>query len=497
MRVVTIGGGTGQYHVLRALMLLRESLGLSITAIPTTSDSGSSSGILRLQHDVVAPGDISQCVFGLHPEPEKIAWFMGHRFRGNGQLRGHTLRNAMVVAAFEEYSVGQKAMEAIAETFDLCGRIAPITFDRTHLYARLLDGVLLEGEDAISQADLLSHGGVEKLWLKPSAKPNREALQAIRSADVIIVCPGTSACSIIPNFLVDGVVEGLRDSKAIKIHVVNLMNRLGHTPPEWSVRDYVREIEAYLGAPFFDLAICNSEELSVEQREAYKEEKSLLMRGAPKLAGEKCIYAWYPLLAPAPPPQETDAIAHLRASVRHDPHKLARALERVLGKASTQPVLAFDLDRTLLRTDDLRAALDAARLRRLRLGSEEFREGEISEFLYSDTLPTLDWARRQGIRMALLTHTDGWPLFQASKVKGAGIEGFFDEFVYVEEDSKGEALARRMGKGVSGVAVDDARHHSKSLQSHCPRIKFVPIDREGEGGDGAIRSLEEVRRFFL
>ncbi len=72
MNIITIGGGTAHFHVLRAirgfasLHALKGLDAIEITAIPVTTDSGGSTGVLRREHGVVAPGDISQCVSALY-----------------------------------------------------------------------------------------------------------------------------------------------------------------------------------------------------------------------------------------------------------------------------------------------------------------------------------------------------------------------------------------------------------------------------------------------
>lgn len=325
-RIITIGGGTGQFHVLRALMHLIENNDLAITAIPTTIDSGGSSGILRLHYDIVAPGDISQCLYGLHPEPEKAAWLFDHRFSGNNGLSGHSVRNLIVAAALQQFGPEQQALDAIRDTFGLRGDIAPATFSSCQLHATLNDGTAYASESEIYEADLIGGGGVERLWLEPECEPNPAAIKAIREADIIIICPGTLVCSIIPNFLVEPVKEALIASSAQKIYVSNLMNRRGHVEKHWTILDHVHYLESFLTENFFDAVIANTQKPTEEQQELYKDEKFVV----PLLSDTedtKRIIIGLPLLSPVIKSGDTsDALASLRASVRHDPSQLARAL---------------------------------------------------------------------------------------------------------------------------------------------------------------------------
>lgn len=340
MKIVTIGGGTGQYHVLRALMEMKRECDVEITAIPTTLDSGGSSGILRFACQIPAPGDISQCVFGLHPDPENASWLFSHRFNrvngGDSGLAGHTVRNIIVATALQAFGRNQIAIDAVRDLFALKGTIAPISFSPSHLHARLADGTRLSSEQEIYEADIVAAGGVERLWLEPAAEPNTAALEAIAAADTIIVCPGTLICSIIPNFLVSGVREALRAAAAQKIYVANLMNRHGHVSPSWSVLDHVEYLERYLEEGFFRTIISNTQELSALQLRIYRNEKM-------PVAPEPNSHDWERLHIRMPLLMETDELAsertaggdeleHLRASVRHDPHKLALAITVALNR---------------------------------------------------------------------------------------------------------------------------------------------------------------------
>lgn len=330
--IVTIGGGTGQFHVLKALMELKKNKKMSITAIPTTIDSGGSSGILRLDYEIVAPGDISQCIYGLHPDPKKAAWLFNHRFNGGKGLDGHTVRNLIVAAALQQFGSKQDALDTIRDTFSLEGNITPITFSLSQLHALLHDDTQLDSEEAIYKADIVKSGGVKRVWLEPVPTPNAAALDAIKTADILIVCPGTLLSSIIPNFLVDGVKDALCASTAKKIYVSNLINRQGHIEKDWTVLDHVEYLETFLTKNFFDSVIANTQKLTPEQQQVYGSEKIWV----PSLSGmdsaDRTIIG-FPLLLPVEKANEhaADALEHLRASVRHDPKRLARALEMVLS----------------------------------------------------------------------------------------------------------------------------------------------------------------------
>ncbi len=335
LHIVTIGGGTGQFHVLRALMHMRNAGELKITAIPTTVDSGGSSGELRLAYHIVAPGDISQCIFGLHPKPEMAAWLFEHRFGGQSGLSGHSARNIIVASALQRFGEGQEAMEAIRATFNLAGSIAPVTFSNCNLNAELRDGTHLQSEEEIYKHNLVACGGVARAWLSPDAVPNPAALEAIREADIIVTCPGTLHCSILPNLLVPGVKDALLESPARKIYVSNLMNRRGHVDDSWNVLDHVEYLETYLKPKFYDTVIANTAPLNPGQEALYSDEAMI----APSVEGitspERLLIA-VPLLIDVGTIKTSreDSLAKFRATVRHDPERLADALTMAISSVN-------------------------------------------------------------------------------------------------------------------------------------------------------------------
>lgn len=330
IKIITLGGGTGQYHVLRALQLLRKKgREISIVAIPTTSDSGGSSGILRTTTGIkIAVGDISQCMLGLHNDPDTVSWLFSNRFK-EGEMLGHSVRNIIVARALEEFGLTQHAMDELAAAFSIQGRIAPVTFTSTHLHALLGNGVTLSEENTINNTDIVSSGGIEKLWLNPPAVANSVAISAIESANYVIMCPGTPTCSLAPILLVESVSEALKSCRAKKICIANAMNRQGHVSSGSTVIDHVEFLEGFIAPNFFEYVLCNTAVLSEEQKELYAEEHKVVM---PLISGlseysARRLFAMPLISHSGHRVDSADAVADTRSLVRHDPEKVALALE--------------------------------------------------------------------------------------------------------------------------------------------------------------------------
>jgi uncharacterized cofD-like protein len=113
--------------------------------------------------------------------------------------------------------------------------------------------VLVKGESQIPKAA----GQVQRVWLEPnSPAAYPPAVQAILSADLIVVGPGSLYTSIIPNLLVPDIAAAIKASRALKIYVVNVAAQNGETD-HYDCSDHVHSVEKYLGGPLFDIVVCN------------------------------------------------------------------------------------------------------------------------------------------------------------------------------------------------------------------------------------------------
>lgn len=269
-KVVTIGGGTGSYVVLRGL----KEFPLDITAVVSMFDSGSSSGILRDEFGVLPPGDVRRCLLALSDgkRAEILRELFNYRFNGGTGLSGHSFGNLFLVALSAIYGSDIEAIRKASELLDLKGKVLPVSVDKSDLHAILENGEEIIGETNI---DIPKHDGavrIQKVFLNPPATLFEEANVAIREADLIIIGPGDPYTSIIPNLLVGGMSEALRESKAKKVMVTNLMSKWGETHG-FAASDMARELLSYSGLEKFDYAICNNELMDPALVTAYEKEK--------------------------------------------------------------------------------------------------------------------------------------------------------------------------------------------------------------------------------
>ncbi len=319
LSIVSIGGGTGLSTLLSGL---KEYVGKEssipgwidvLTAVVTVTDDGGSSGRLREEFQMLAPGDIRNCIAALAEDQHLLTKLLRHRFESGGELSGHSIGNILLTALTDITGDFLEAIKAVSEVLAIKGRIFPSTMENASLVAKLTDGRMIAGESKITGA----RSGIEKLWLAPAhCKPLPETLEAIKEAKIITIGPGSLYTSIMPNLLVDGIVEAISNSPAIKVYICNIMTQPGETEG-FSGEDHIRALFDYSPNLKLDYVLVNTSAISDELRDKYFADGSVQVRFKPDgesnlaKAGFKIIHGDF---------------LNQNALARHDPHKLARVI---------------------------------------------------------------------------------------------------------------------------------------------------------------------------
>lgn len=322
-KVATVGGGTGSYTVLRGLKYFDD---IEISAIVSMADDGGSTGVLRDELGVLPPGDVRQCLVALSLHDEIVRKLMKYRFE-DGVLKGHNFGNILLAGLEKTAGSFVKGVEVASDILKIKGRVIPVTEDIAHLVITLKDGTQLFGESNINHSDIQSIG-VEKVSFQESVKINEHAKSAIIEADLIVLGPGNFYCSLLPNLIVDGFKEAIKESKAKIVLPVNLTNKKGHTL-FFNVSDYVREIEMMLDKRI-DYIVCNNEIPSYEQIETYKTEEGEGVMVLNDMMEDERIISMPILSHEIVVRENNDTIKAARGFVRHDSKKIAEAIHNLL-----------------------------------------------------------------------------------------------------------------------------------------------------------------------
>jgi uncharacterized cofD-like protein len=255
-KIVCIGGGTGTSTVLLGL----KKYPVKLSAVISMFDNGAgSTGKLREELGVLAPGDIRQCLIALANE-KNLSNLFHFRFE-QGALQGHNIGNLLIAAAEKTTGSFTQAVEKLSKILNVNGEVIPVTLNNSDLKTILKNGKKINNEDSIVNCSYLSKVGIKKLFLEPNAKANPKAIIAIKNADLIVIGPGKFYTSLIPNFLVKGITSAIRNSSAKKVFICNLMTQVGNTD-SFRVEDFLATLEKYLGKDVIDYVIFNTGKLS-------------------------------------------------------------------------------------------------------------------------------------------------------------------------------------------------------------------------------------------
>ena len=268
-RIVALGGGHGLSTMLRGLKNQTRNL----TAIVTVADDGGGSGMLRQDLGMPPPGDIRNCMQALANGEPVMEQLLAYRFT-EGSLAGQAFGN-LILAALNGISASfDQAVARMSEVLAISGRVLPVTNANVALEATFENGTQVLGESKIFRFKKEQDCRIARVRLlpeHPEALP--QTLEAIREADLILLGPGSLYTSVIPNLLVDGVVEAICASRALKIYVCNIMTQDGETE-EMTAGDHVAALLAH-GAPgLVDLCLANCAPVREGLLERYEAENA-------------------------------------------------------------------------------------------------------------------------------------------------------------------------------------------------------------------------------
>ncbi|MBT9169277.1 MAG: Gluconeogenesis factor [Syntrophomonadaceae bacterium] len=321
-KIVTIGGGTGNFVLLSGL----KKYPIRLSAIVSMADDGGSTGVLRDELGVLPPGDVRQCLVALSNSSEKMRELMNYRFEKGG-LKGHSFGN-LLLSALEKINKGfLNGLEEASQILDIKGEVIPVTDFDTNLYMELNDGEILRSENQINTNFEIEKKGIKKIYLKPEPRANKKAIQRIKEADMIVIGPGGFYCSILPNLLVEGIPQAIYKSKAIVVFNCNLVNKKGHTE-RLTLDDYIDEINKYLGGERINFATFNNKKMPDYLIKKYHRKGERLIRflkNARKKRNYKIIITD---LSDTKPLKfsKLDPLIKIRSLIRHNPDKLAKTL---------------------------------------------------------------------------------------------------------------------------------------------------------------------------
>ena len=271
-KVVVIGGGTGLNIVLEGFKKYTNN----ITAIVTMSDYGNVPTASRKALDTLPLKDIKDSIIAMSDKEDIMRKLMYFNFQ-NERLRGLNFGDIYLTAMNEIYNNISEAILKSTEVLNITGRVMPVTLDELTICAELSDGTTVKQKDRIPQIVAEKVESINRVYISPSnCRPSPGVLDAIEDADVIIIGPGSLYTNVLPNLLVKNVSRAIRDSKAMKFYISNIMTEPGQTD-NYTLSDHLKAINEHVGTDIIDYCLADTGVVVPEYIRKYNKDGSDLV----------------------------------------------------------------------------------------------------------------------------------------------------------------------------------------------------------------------------
>ena len=258
-KIVAIGGGSGLNSVLRGLKNYTDN----ITAIVTISDYGEKETNSRKELESMPLNDIKESLVALSENEEDMEKLLNLQFKEN-RLKSLDFGDIYLKAMKNVYGDFTQSIEKTNKILRITGKVLPVTLEPITICAELEDGTVIESKEKIPELVNNRVSKISRIYINPTnCKPAPGVLEAIKDADAIVIGPGSLYTNVIPNLLVKGVSKAIRESKAFKIYVSNIMTEQGQTD-NYTLSDHIRIINEHAGKGIIEYCIYDTGELTPE-----------------------------------------------------------------------------------------------------------------------------------------------------------------------------------------------------------------------------------------
>ena len=248
--VVVIGGGNGLSTVLKGLKKYTSN----ITAIVTVSKYG--------KEDMSTVEDIKISLEALATNSEEMSKILN--YLGDGKGNEVNFGDLYIEIARNINGNLATSVQKSNEIFSMIGKVLPVTLDEMKICVELDNGMVIKDKDKIADITEERVTKINRVFINPSnCRTAPGIVEAIQNADAIILGPGSLYTNVIPNLLIKNVAKTIRDSKAFKIYIPNIMTEPGHTD-DYNVSDHIDAIIEHAGNKIIDYCICDNGDIIPE-----------------------------------------------------------------------------------------------------------------------------------------------------------------------------------------------------------------------------------------
>jgi uncharacterized cofD-like protein len=307
--IVAIGGGTGLSTLLRGL----KEVSSNITAVVTVADDGGSSGKLRQELGIAPMGDIRNCIAALADAEPSMTSLLQYRFpvrEDQPGIAGHAFGNLLIAAMVDIAGDFEEGVRMSNRVLAVRGQVVPVAPIALNLHAELADGTVLEGQSRIMRSR-----GIRRVWISPArVEASVEAVEAIRSADLIVLGPGSLYTSLLPSLLVPGIRSAIESAPGLRVYVCNVATQPGETEG-YTLSEHLAGLAAHDVGHLADVVLANDD----------------MGARAPEGYAAKPVRIDLPAAGPHPRLVLAGVVDPANAH-RHDPVRLTDALIRLLDE---------------------------------------------------------------------------------------------------------------------------------------------------------------------
>lgn len=311
-KVVVIGGGHGQSAILRGIKKIEE---IDITAIVTVADDGGSTGRLRRHFHIPAMGDIRNVLISLGESETLLATLMDYRFESSGDIdedvMGHNLGNLILTAMTQSCGSFMDSITTLCKVLNVRGDIIPATSQVITLFARMQDGTIVRGESNIPNIS----NRIREVFYEEKVSATPAAIEAILSADIVVLGIGSVYTSILPNLIIPEIKEALEKSKAKVVYYCNAMTQPGETDG-YSMEDHVQAFRHH--GSDVDMVVMADDEIPDEILKRYHDEGSIEVKVKENVHDYEIM--------------KCSLLDFSRDLVRHDSDKIRESLKLILER---------------------------------------------------------------------------------------------------------------------------------------------------------------------
>ena len=271
-KVVAIGGGAGLNSVLKGLKKYTDN----ITAIVTVSDYGEPKTESRMTLDTLPLDDVKESIIALSSDEDAMGKLMNFKF-DFGRLSNLLFSDMYFLAMNTLYKDFTESVKESQNIFNMTGKVLPVTLEEIKICAELEDGTIIESKDKIPELINDKASKISRIFINPSnCRPAPGVIESIMEADAIVIGPGSLYTNVIPNLLVKGVAKAIKESKAFKIYVSNLMTEPGQTD-NYTLSEHIKAINEHIGKGVIQYCIYDTGEITPEYIRKYNMEGAELV----------------------------------------------------------------------------------------------------------------------------------------------------------------------------------------------------------------------------